>query len=635
MYRIESLLAARQFLVPQLVGDRIYFISNLSGQMSLYVMDHGGSVPEPLLPPHIALQNPHLMSGNSFFVFPELGKIIVMIDNDGDENYQPRFIPIDGGFPEDPFNGFFEDYRAHIGGCDIEENLTFILAESRKEPLNVAFKVNLNTLEIEKIAESKYGMFPSGKNEDYSKLIMVEGYSPGDNVVYLWEKGKEDLELIYGKPLAEREEGERVPANGIGACHFVQDERAMFFFTTLFEDTGGLGYLEFSNPEEVKPVEIKGLAHTGTGEFEGVEELEGDRYLLHYNIDGVSWLYEGEFDADALTMQVEHVIAGQGEIANGVLEHHYYEKATDRHILSYSTAVSPTQIYTVEGDQRDKIIQHTNERTLGIPEHLLSSGEDASYTSFDGLRVSARLYLPAEELGYQGPRPLVYYIHGGPQSQERPDFAWFSMPLIQMLTLRGFAVFVPNVRGSSGYGLEYMKKVERDWGGDDRLDHAHAMTEVLPKDARIDVSRAAVVGRSYGGYMTLIMAFRHPELWSAAIDMFGPYDLFTFIDRLPPTWQPYFKMTVGDPDKDKDELIRMSPKTYMQQLECPMLVIQGANDPRVVEQESRDVVEQLQAAGKEAEIYVFEDEGHDVIKYPNRVKVYNMIVEFFEKHLKP
>ena len=220
-------------------------------------------------------------------------------------------------------------------------------------------------------------------------------------------------------------------------------------------------------------------------------------------------------------------------------------------------------------------------------------------------------------------------------AQERPDFAWFSMPLIQMLTLRGFAVFVPNVRGSSGYGMEYMKKVERDWGGDDRLDHAHAMTEVLPKDPRIDVSRAAVVGRSYGGYMTLIMAFRHPNLWSAAIDMFGPYDLFTFIDRLPPTWQPYFKMTVGDPEKDQDELIRMSPKTYMQQLECPMLVIQGANDPRVVEQESRDVVEQLQAAGKDAEIYVFEDEGHDVIKYPNRVKVYNMIVEYFEKHLKP
>ncbi len=634
-YRIESLLAARQFVVPQIVGDRIYFISNLSGHMSLYAMDYGGSVPEPLLPPHIALQNPHLMNGDSFYVFPNLGKILVMIDNDGDENYLPKFIPIDGGFPEDPFDGFFDDYRVHVGDCNLEKNTAFFLAESRKEPLYVCFLVNLETMESEKIAESPYGIFPDAKTEDLSRLIMVEGYSPGDHVVYEWKKGQDKLDLIYGKPLAERAEGEEIPRNGIGAGHYIKDQQTLFFHTTLFKDTGSLGYFDLSNPAEVKPMEITGLKHSGAGEFGGAQYLTGDRYLLNFNIDGVSWLYEARLDESAMTMNAGAVIAGQGEIASGVLEHHYYDKQGDRHILSYSTAVSPTQIYTVEGPNKDKVAQHTRERTLGIPEEFLSGGEDASYTSFDGLRVSARLYLPAEELGYQGPRPLVYYVHGGPQSQERPDFAWFSMPLIQMLTLRGFAVFVPNVRGSSGYGLAYMQKVERDWGGDDRLDHVHAMTEVLPKDPRIDVNRAAVVGRSYGGYMTLILAFRHPELWSASIDMFGPYDLFTFIDRLPPTWQPYFKLTVGDPEKDKEALIRMSPKTYMEQLGCPMLVIQGANDPRVVEQESRDVVEQLQAAGKQAEIYVFEDEGHDVVKYPNRVKVYNMIVEYFEKHLNP
>ena len=100
-------------------------------------------------------------------------------------------------------------------------------------------------------------------------------------------------------------------------------------------------------------------------------------------------------------------------------------------------------------------------------------------------------------------------MHGGPQSQERPNFAWFSMPLIQILTLEGFAVFVPNARGSTGYGLSYTKRVDRDWGGQDRLDHVHAMTEVLPRDERVDVSRAGVVGRSYGGYMTLMLAGRH------------------------------------------------------------------------------------------------------------------------------
>ncbi|MFC1936155.1 alpha/beta hydrolase family protein [Chloroflexota bacterium] len=635
MYRIESLLAARQFAAPQIVGDRICFISNLSGHMSLYAMDHGGSVPEPLLPPHIALQNPHLMDGESFFVFPELGKILVMIDQDGDENYLPKFIPIDGGFPEDPFEGFFEDYRSHLINCDIEKNIAFISAESRKDPLVMLFMVDLESLEVEKIAETAFIMVAEAKTKDYSKIIILEGYSPGDHVLYQWERGKDGLKLVYGKPFSERTEGEEVPRNAIEASHYVKDEQALFFHTTLFEDTGSLAYFSLENPAEITPMKIEGLKHIGTGEFIGAKKLAGDRYLLNYNIDGVSWLYEAQLDEQTMTMHAKYVIAGQGQIAGGVLEHHYYDQQTDRHILSYSTAISPTQIYTVEGADRDTVVQHTRERTLGIPEHLMSAGEDASYDSFDGLRVSARLYLPAEELGYQGPRPLVYWVHGGPQSQERPDFGWFSLPLIQMLTLRGFAVFVPNARGSSGYGMEYMKKVERDFGGGDRLDHVHAMTEVLPNDPRVDASRAAVVGRSYGGFMTLTLAFRHPELWSAAIDMFGPYDFFTFIERLPPTWQPYFKILIGDPEKDKDDLLRMSPRTYMQQLECPMLVIQGANDPRVVEQESRDLVEELQAAGKQVEIYVFENEGHGVEKYPNRVKVYNMIVEYFEEHLKP
>ncbi len=229
---------------------------------------------------------------------------------------------------------------------------------------------------------------------------------------------------------------------------------------------------------------------------------------------------------------------------------------------------------------------------MGSRASLLSKGEDASFTSHDGLRVSARLYLPAEQLGFKGPRPLVYYIHGGPQGQERPDFAWFSMPLIQFLTLRGFAVFVPNVRGSTGYGLSYTKQVDRDWGGQDRLDHVHAMTKVLPKDKRIDVSCAAVVGRSYGGYMTLMLAGLHPDLWKASCDMFGPYDLLTFSDRIPETWKPYFKIALGDPAKheERDFLVERSPKTHLQNMAAPMLVIQGRNDPRVVAAELEDLV---------------------------------------------
>ncbi len=230
---------------------------------------------------------------------------------------------------------------------------------------------------------------------------------------------------------------------------------------------------------------------------------------------------------------------------------------------------------------------------------------------------------------------MVYYIHGGPQGQERPDFAWFSMPFIQFLTLNGFAVFVPNVRGSTGYGFNYMKHVVRDWGGADRLDHVHAMTKVLPKDLRLDVSRAGVVGRSYGGFMTLTLASRYPELWAAAVDMFGPYNLLTFADRVPPTWKPFMKMLVGDPETEADFLKERSPITYIQNVQCPMLVVQGKNDPRVLEIESRELVEDLRAKGNEVEYLMFEDEGHDVLKFENRVTAYNRMTDFFRGWLRP
>ncbi len=211
------------------------------------------------------------------------------------------------------------------------------------------------------------------------------------------------------------------------------------------------------------------------------------------------------------------------------------------------------------------------------------------------------------------------------------------MPLIQFLALRGFAVFVPNVRGSTGYGLEYTKHVDRDWGGKDRLDHVHAMTKILPKDNRVDAKRAAVVGRSYGGYMTLTLAGRHPELWSAACDMFGPYDLLTFSERIPETWKPYFKIALGDPDSPEGRLFltERSPKTYLDRMVCPLLVIQGRNDPRVVAKESEELVADLKKKSKSIELLIFEDEGHDILKYGNRVTCYNAITDFFSSHLMP
>jgi len=634
--RIESFLSARLHLSPQLIGDRIYFVSNLSGRLSLYAMYYGGSVPEPLLPPHLAMQNPELVGGYSFHVFPLLDKILVMLDHDGDENYQPMVIPIEGGFPEPAFEGFFEsNYRVHLTECDLEKNIVYFAAERRDKGINEAFRGDLRMNRLTKLDESEWGTFPTSPNKDHNRIMLGEGFTAGDSVLWMLENGKKSL--LFGKPMQQRKEGETVPPNGLGASVWTPSGTGVLVTSALFDDKYSLGVIDLSKPGEIQAVQLEGLLHTGAGEMNGLSHLKGTHYTVGFNIDGCSWDYEGIYNEVKRVMTLKHTLVGEGDLSDGKLESIFYDKKADRFVLSFSTAISPTQIYTLEGKDRETIVMHTEERILGIPDTHLSKGEGASFTSFDGTRISARLYLPAAALGFTGPRPLVYYIHGGPQSQERPDFAWFSMPIIQFLSLRGFAVFVPNVRGSSGYGLNYMKQVDRDWGGQDLLDHVHAMTKILPKDKRLDMKRTAVVGRSYGGYMTLSLAGRHAGLWSAACDMFGPYDLITFCERIPETWKPYFKIALGDPATSAGRvfLTERSPKTYLDNLSCPMLVIQGRNDPRVVAKESEELVADLKKKGKNIEMLVFEDEGHDVLKYTNRVTCYNAITDLFAKYLKP
>ena len=182
--------------------------------------------------------------------------------------------------------------------------------------------------------------------------------------------------------------------------------------------------------------------------------------------------------------------------------------------------------------------------------------------------------------------------------------------------------------------MDYMKRVDHDWGGQDRLDHVHAMTEVLPADDRVDVARAArhrtLLRRIHDAdarrpaSRALVGGGRHVRAVRPA-DVHGP-DPADLEAVLRARDRPSRAATA-------DFLVERSPKTYLGDVTCPMLVIQGKNDPRVVEQESADVVESLRADGKDVDYLVFEDEGHDVLKLPNKIRCYDTIVQFFHTHL--
>ncbi len=624
--RVESLLSARQFLAPQTVADQIYFVSNMSGRLSLYRMPLAGGIPEPLLPADIALPNPHHLEGSVVFqVLPEQGVVLLMLDQNGDENYQPVFVPLDGGMPEPVFGDTFEGMQVVCTACDDHAGIALFLVDPRTSPVYRSYLANLATRELTLLGESTHHGAPESHDGSFETILLLDSNTVGDEVLSLWRDGEK--RTLFGTPLEERADGAEM-LNGIRTPRLVDD--GVLMISTLFDDNYGLTWFTLDAPERPRPVEVMGLRHTGKGELSALDAAPGEPMRLIYNIDGASWIYAGTFDAASCTWLVTQTLVGQGALAEGVCEAMSYETDTGRYALSFSSATDPSQLYIIEPNGETRKL--TNERPVGIATELLSAGESLPYVSHDGLRISARLYMPAPALGYSGRRPVVFYIHGGPQSQERPDFTWFSMPMIQYLTLKGFAVWVPNVRGSEGYGLSMTKMVDHDWGGQDRLDHIAAF-DFLRGDERLDMERVGVMGRSYGGYMTLTLAGRHPDRWKAAVDMFGPYNLFTFMERLPETWKTYFYLAVGHPDKEAELLRERSPSTYMHNLACPMLVIQGAHDPRVTERESRDVVEQLRAQGKNVEYVVYPDEGHDVITYANKVDCYTRIADFFAANL--
>ena len=641
-FHIESLLSARQLIHAKLFQDKIYFISNLSGSYSLYQMSKSISIPIPLLPEGTALQNPHLMNGPNYFIFPKLNKILVMIDDNGNELYQPCFIPLNGGIPELAFGARFQGMQVNLGYLDHEKSIVYFHIDDRKTPGMELFKYDFSTKSEQSFGKSPFGVYFTGVNASHTKLVHAEGYAQADIVLFLNENNQN--KTLLGIPLSERKSDTKIKLNDPGNTTFVENDTAVVFKSILRTDKGSFYWMSLNNPQKPLELEVKGLKLPDS-EIEVFDNITKNQFYVKYNVDGTTHIYLLDYIAgnNRYLNVTHHLIGKKGTpISNGVVlsfdfDHEKAEKgiAVTEFVVSFTKATSPSQLYLIELKGKDiEYSKLSNETVLGIDVMYLSEGEDASYNSFDGLRISARIYRPSVHLKYPNPRPLVYYVHGGPQGQERPDFTWFSMPLIQFLTLNGFIVFVPNVRGSTGYGIDYSKKVERDWGGNDIKDHLEAL-KFLEKDKTIDSTKRGVTGRSYGGYMTLSLVSRYPDLWKAGIDMFGPSDLIGFFNRLPPSWQAIFEVILGHPEKDKAFLIERSPKTYFDNISAPLLVIQGANDPRVTLTESKEIVEYLKGKEKDVDILVFDDEGHDVIKFKNKVKCYTEMVNYFKKYLNP
>ncbi|MCW5519501.1 S9 family peptidase [Aureitalea sp. L0-47] len=264
------------------------------------------------------------------------------------------------------------------------------------------------------------------------------------------------------------------------------------------------------------------------------------------------------------------------------------------------------------------------------PDHMAPM-KPITYTSRDGLTIHGYLTLP---LGVEPKNlPMVINPHGGPWARDN----WGYNPEVQLLANRGYAVLQMNFRGSTGYGKEFWQKSFKQWGQamqDDVTDGVNWLIE----QGIADPDRVAIYGGSYGGYATLAGITKNPDLYAAAVDYVGVSNLFTFMETIPPYWEPYKKMLyemVGDPNTQDSIMMKAnSPVFHVDKIQASLFVAQGANDPRVVQAESDQMVSALENRGINVQYMLKMNEGHGFRNEENRFDFYNAMVQFLDENMK-
>lgn len=267
-----------------------------------------------------------------------------------------------------------------------------------------------------------------------------------------------------------------------------------------------------------------------------------------------------------------------------------------------------------------------------INEEEMATMKPVQYTSRDGLTINGYLTLPNGQEAKN--LPVVINPHGGPWARDN----WGYNPEVQFLANRGYAVLQMNFRGSTGYGRKFMEASFKQWGQDMQNDITDGVQWLISQGIA-DSNRVAIYGASYGGYATLSGITTTPDLYACAIDYVGVSNLFTFMNTIPPYWEPYLGMMyemVGNPSVEKDSLMmrKYSPVYHVDKIVTPLFIAQGANDPRVNKDESDQMVSALQKREIEVEYMVKENEGHGFHNEENKFEFYSAMETFLDKHLK-
>jgi dipeptidyl aminopeptidase/acylaminoacyl peptidase len=295
-----------------------------------------------------------------------------------------------------------------------------------------------------------------------------------------------------------------------------------------------------------------------------------------------------------------------------------------------SSSKSPSNLFVYNFETKE-VKQLTNTMTKEIEPHDLVAGEVVRFKSFDGMEIPCLLYKPKGLK--EGDRvPALLFIHGGPGGQTRLNYS----ASLQHLVNHGYAILAVNNRGSSGYGKTFFAADDRKHGNEDLRDCVEAK-KLLASLGYIDMDKVGIYGGSYGGYMVMAGLTFTPEEFKVGVNLYGVTNWLRTLKSIPPWWASFREALyteMGDPVKDSVALYNKSPLFHTDKITKPFIVLQGANDPRVLQVESDEIVANARKNGVPVEYVVFPDEGHGFVKKENNIKASEEILKFLDKYLK-
>ncbi|QNM96079.1 S9 family peptidase [Chitinimonas koreensis] len=576
-------------------GKYISFTQGYQNRLNIHVMPRGGEARRVTEVQDRDIRQ-YFWKGDDHLLF--------LKDNGGDENFHLFAVDRDGKATRDLTP--FDKVRVELID-DLEDHPTDVLVGLNKRNPEIfdAYRLNVKTGEMKLVAENPGNI--TGWVTDHAGRIRVATATDGVTTSLLFRK---DEASPFKAVLTTSFKDSVVP------LFFTFDNKRLYAASNLGRDKQSIVELDPASGKELKVV---------------------------YQRDDV--------DVETLRYSKKRKVLTLAAFETSKPERHFFDKQMETLVKKIEAKLPGYEVNLTGNRNEDAwIVAAWNDRTRGtryyydpkadklekladvspwLNEQQMATMKPIEYKSRDGLTIHGYLTLPAGKEAKN--LPVIVNPHGGPWARD----SWGFNPEVQFLANRGYAVLQMNFRGSTGYGKQFWQASFKQWGKTMQDDVSDGVQQLV-KDGVADAKRVCIYGGSYGGYATLAGLTFSPELYACGVDYVGVSNLFTFMKTIPPYWKPYLEMMyemVGNPEKDTAQMEAASPVFHVDKIKAPLLVLQGAKDPRVNIAESDQIVDALKKRGVEVEYIVKENEGHGFANQENRFDAYEAMERFFAKHL--